>query len=591
MATTGTSYYSGGGSGGGGWGSGGWGSGGWGGGGGRDDKSYWEPWKDDEPDEDPDDEPEYDLRYCQFCKSYGYIRKDGCVNKNPKLQARALNPENEQGDYYIYNPNRSEPWNPYKQKGGKPDYTPKEFDDIHGANGLKEGLLYRRLSYVKTKAAGCPKGKWWGETEAEKRPREGPVAAGPQYSAAVDPEKRRRQAEAAEARSQAAAPASPTGPVAPAAGNDQGEPHAGDNQEKEKGEKGGDPADKLLGDRALPWRLEKMRQSAVPCGTDEEEVLRRTKSAAGEPVKTEPLSPQKPKETLGMAKAEVAGLLTSLKYQIKAKKMTEKHREQANDILLKYQQSGVHGKKEILQKLQTSGLRDLSWFAEMQSEYQTQSVDKESTTKGYFNRSQILKMNGLDPSNMDEAVAADTLKDLIADCEAEFGFKSDCKPHKNPLLAKYYYKQKVETEDTAATNSLGWSSCANVEGSDLGRLVEKFDNPDLEVPANEEAWNKAYSACKAAKSKLGKVADELEEQHAKLVAHGPQAEADEVGPKIETLRGFLKTLRFKISEWMNMSEGCMEAKLPELTQLSEEATSHLAAATAYNKKLKSRFGV
>ncbi|CAE7817440.1 unnamed protein product [Symbiodinium sp. CCMP2592] len=536
MATTGTSYYSGGGSGGGGWGSGGWGSGGWGGGGGRDDKSYWEPWKDDEPDEDPDDEPEYDLRYCQFCKSYGYIRKDGCVNKKCK-----------------------------------PDYTPKEFDDIHGIGQAMACSLALGLSYVKTKAAGCPKGKWWGETEA-----------------AVDPEKRRRQAEAAEARSQAAAPASPTGPVAPAAGNDQGEPHAGDNQEKEKGEKGGDPADKLLGDRALPWRLEKMRPSAVPCGTDEEEVPRRTKSAAGEPVKTEPLSPQKPKETLGMAKAEVAGLLTSLKYQIKAKKMTEKHREQANDILLKYQQSGVHGKKEILQKLQTSGLRDLSWFAEMQSEYQTQSVDKESTTKGYFNRSQILKMNGLDPSNMDEAVAADTLKDLIADCEAEFGFKSDCKPHKNPLLAKYYYKQKVETEDTAATNSLGWSSCANVEGSDLGRLVEKFDNPDLEVPANEEAWNKAYSACKAAKSKLGKVADELEEQHAKLVAHGPQAEADEVGPKIETLRGFLKTLRFKISEWMNMSEGCMEAKLPELTQLSEEATSHLAAATAYNKKLKSQ---
>ncbi|CAE7833776.1 unnamed protein product [Symbiodinium sp. CCMP2592] len=517
MATTGTSYYSGGGSGGGGWGSGGWGSGGWGGGGGRDDKSYWEPWKDDEPDEDPDDEPEYDLRYCQFCKSYGYIRKDGCVNKKCK-----------------------------------PDYTPKEFDDIHGIGQAMACSLALGLSYVKTKAAGCPKGKWWGETEA-----------------AVDPEKRRRQAEAAEARSQAAAPASPTGawivlsygPVAPAAGNDQGEPHAGDNQEKEKGEKGGDPADKFccgcggydLSSLAakVAWRpcssvaLGKMRPSAVPCGTDEEEVPRRTKSAAGEPVKTEPLSPQKPKETLGMAKAEVAGLLTSLKYQIKAKKMTEKHREQANDILLKYQQSGVHGKKEILQKLQTSGLRDLSWFAEMQSEYQTQSVDKESTTKGYFNRSQILKMNGLDPSNMDEAVAADTLKDLIADCEAEFG-------------------------------------------SDLGRLVEKFDNPDLEVPANEEAWNKAYSACKAAKSKLGKVADELEEQHAKLVAHGPQAEADEVGPKIETLRGFLKTLRFKISEWMNMSEGCMEAKLPELTQLSEEATSHLAAATAYNKKLKSQ---
>ena len=98
--------------------------------------------------------------------------------------------------------------------------------------------------------------------------------------------------------------------------------------------------------------------------------------AEGEPsrhrrrLKTGPLSPQKPKETLGLAKAEVAGLLTSLEYQSKAKKVMEEHRNEAS-----------------------------------------------------------------------EAVAADTLKDLIADCEAEFGFTSDCKPHKNPLLAKYYYKQ------------------------------------------------------------------------------------------------------------------------------------------------------
>ena len=97
-----------------------------------------------------------------------------------------------------------------------------------------------------------------------------------------------------------------------------------------------------------------------------------------------------------------------------------------------------------------------------------------------------------------------------------------------------------------------------------------YSKPDQAEPAKEEAWNKAYSACKTAKSKLGKVVDELEEKHPKLVAHGPQSEADEVGPKIETLR---------------------KVKLPELTQLGEEATSHLAATTAYNKKLTTRFGV
>ena len=146
-----------------------------------------------------------------------------------------------------------------------------------------------------------------------------------------------------------------------------------------------------------------------------------------------------------------------------------------------------------------------------------------------------------------------------------------------------------ETDENLAVTKNTWQASASVDASDLGKLVDGYNNPDADVGAKQQTWNTLFAGLKSTKTKLKNLADELDEQQAKLAGSAKQPEAAEVFDKVTALRQFLNTtLRVKLSQWEKAEATVVEEKLDELTKLSEDATTHQAAVLAYLKALKSK---
>ena len=97
------------------------------------------------------------------------------------------------------------------------------------------------------------------------------------------------------------------------------------------GKKAAEPAKPTKGKVAKP---PKATAKATPKATAKATPKANAKAPK---VKKEPTSPGKarpaPAETLQVEKGELCGLLTSRRYQTKAKKVSEEHRQQAQKIL------------------------------------------------------------------------------------------------------------------------------------------------------------------------------------------------------------------------------------------------------------------
>ena len=147
-----------------------------------------------------------------------------------------------------------------------------------------------------------------------------------------------------------------------------------------------------MGRKSEPVQRKDSKAKAVAKAEPNKRLAKKT---AGEPsVKTEPTSPAKEKqtedraekETLGLARNEVSGLLTSLRYQCKAKKVTDSHRAQAARILQDYENGDIASKRGILLRLQKGGMKDLSWTNETTSSHTSETAQSEKVRKGFFNR-------------------------------------------------------------------------------------------------------------------------------------------------------------------------------------------------------------
>ena len=182
-----------------------------------------------------------------------------------------------------------------------------------------------------------------------------------------------------------------------------------------------------------------------------------------------------------------------------------------------------------------------------------------------------------------------TVQDLIEDSAAKYGFTPTTQGHKNPHLVRYYYMKGEETDENLAVTKNTWQASASVDANDLGKLVDGYNNPDADVGAKQQTWNTLFAGLNSTKTKLKNLADELDEQQAKLAGSAKQPEAAEVFDKVTALRQFLNTtLRVKLSQWEKAEATVVEEKLDELTKLSEDATTHQAAVLAYLKALKSK---
>ena len=187
----------------------------------------------------------------------------------------------------------------------------------------------------------------------------------------------------------------------------------------------------------------------------------------------------------------------------------------------------------------------------------------------------------MDPAAFTSEKDLQPVQDLIEDSAAKYGFTPTTQGHKNPHLVRYYYMKGEETDENLAVTKNTWQASASVDASDLGKLVDGYNNPDADVGAKQQTWNTLFAGLKGTKTKLKNLADEL--------GSAKQPEAAEVFDKVTALRQFLNTtLRVKLSQWEKAEATVVEEKLDELTKLSEDATTHQAAVLAYLKALKSK---
>ena len=134
------------------------------------------------------------------------------------------------------------------------------------------------------------------------------------------------------------------------------------------------------------------KKIAAPKKTIQKRVAGKTKSSAQpksepqaavvrqEPMSSQEMPPSAESAGIGMQRGRVSALLTSLKYQMNAKKILRNRRrtqkENAAQLLERYHQGTLEDKKEILAKLDSAGVHSLGWINTMQKS--THSVEKES---------------------------------------------------------------------------------------------------------------------------------------------------------------------------------------------------------------------
>lgn len=79
-----------------------------------------------------------------------------------------------------------------------------------------------------------------------------------------------------------------------------------------------------------------------------------------------------------------ARLLTSLKYQVNAKKASPEHRQAAAKLLQEYQSADRKRKWQLLDALATKGLADLSWSHKTSETHAKKELQTEETISGMY---------------------------------------------------------------------------------------------------------------------------------------------------------------------------------------------------------------
>ena len=100
-------------------------------------------------------------------------------------------------------------------------------------------------------------------------------------------------------------------------------------------------------------------------------------------VKLEPGAAQESEEasgsSLGLDRGLVSSLLTSLKYQVGAKKTSPQQKQDAQATLEKYMTGDLETKREILKQLQVTGPKACSWVHNLTTSTESTEGSSETT--------------------------------------------------------------------------------------------------------------------------------------------------------------------------------------------------------------------
>ena len=181
-------------------------------------------------------------------------------------------------------------------------------------------------------------------------------------------------------------------------------------------------------------------------------------------------------------------------------------------------------KKRFISAFQAGGKgKDMSFLQSFQKTVSDVTGHVAKTTENFYNMHQILTMNALDPSTMDDDQKKRIMKILIEQSEREHDYKSkviECP--EEPLLTRYFYimgtgveRSRGRTETDTTIDKFEGSDLHALEASgssNVGNIAIKLENPEYNQFLQE------LTVLKSAKKVIENLANAAQDLHSTLGA-------------------------------------------------------------------------
>ncbi|CAE7466754.1 unnamed protein product [Symbiodinium natans] len=180
---------------------------------------------------------------------------------------------------------------------------------------------------------------------------------------------------------------------------------------------------------------------------------------------------------LGYPRGTISALITSLKYQAKAKKVTEDQRADCMKTLsdTEYQSGDLATQRSILNNLSKFGVQNCSWVHTLHKTTTNTEVEAERLRTNFLTRKAIFKLQGVEHKDLSEEEQAEVLEELLTAQEKLFGYERHVERHgKFRVLDRFLFKwsegQTLDTATTSQTQSV--STATNLKKTGSARAVE-----------------------------------------------------------------------------------------------------------------------
>ena len=242
-------------------------------------------------------------------------------------------------------------------------------------------------------------------------------------------------------------------------------------------------------------------------------------------------------------------------------------------------------KHEFLKKF-TQNRKDLSWVTSFEIANETRAESVGEVQSGFFNRNEILKMNGFQPADLNKKEAFSLLLDLLEECKTLHNVHCDQIDHENPMMVKWWYVKTtaskeltVETQSEKTTDhvageqskfqkALEAGPCSS-SASGSGGLQIKLENPHL------AQFKSRLAVLKVGKSSLQRQYDQGKDVSAAVLAKKIDSDMLRFKNAMDLLGEFIEKVRTKIAQFDGFGpETEVQNHMVEMEQLIIEATSH-----------------
>ena len=327
---------------------------------------------------------------------------------------------------------------------------------------------------------------------------------------------------------------------------------------------------------------------------------------------------------LGLERGLISSLLTSLKYQVSAKKNSPQQKHDAQATLERYMTGDLDTKREILRQLQVTGPKACSWVHNLTTSTESTEASSETTMSNMLTqrpaerfcflthvfsrfviicsliipapRQAIFKIEGVDTTGMEPSDVKDLLEEVLRVSREKFKYDDHRETNeKFPQLSKYLFKwtmgnASVTGEETKTKVDSQGNMKKLANAIEAGPSTGAVDNGTAEYQECLSLQNEL----KQVRAKLARGAEELKQYEATLARRAKtdsvwETKVDEVKEKVGLTDGCLAKVRDLLSLTPAANDKNEEA-LVDLKAGLSEAVAHEKATRAVCRALKTLLG-